>query len=171
MEWTIEVIANLCKEYCKRCGVEFDSPVQINASLTRTLGRCTSYCKNGIWNPNLLEFSRLLLETATDNCIKNVIMHECAHYACTKKTHEHHGHDYVFKRYCAIIGTTNDGTHYFGLERKPEVKMESIYRYTMYCSECGNFLGGFTRKSKTVKEIRLYHSNCCHASIQMNKNW
>ena len=70
MAWTVERITELCKEYCGRCGIKFNSPVVINGRLTRTLGRCF-YEKYGLnWEPIKIEISRQLLETATDKSIE-----------------------------------------------------------------------------------------------------
>ena len=84
MEWTVEIITALCVEYCARCGVKFNAPVAINPALTRALGRCfiQATARKG-WYPYRMEFSQIMLETGTDECIKNVIMHECAHYVAT----------------------------------------------------------------------------------------
>ena len=122
MAWTVERITELCKEYCGRCGIKFNSPVVINGRLTRTLGRCF-YERCGLnWNPVKIEISRQLLETATDESIEAVIAHECAHYVSCAITHENHGHDSTFRFYCEKIGTTNDTAVYSDLERKKETK-------------------------------------------------
>ena len=172
MEWTVEIITALCVEYCAKCGVEFNAPVSINPALTRALGRCfiRATARTG-WRPYKMEFSQTMLKIGTDECIKNVIMHECAHYVATYITRENHGHDAIFKAYCAQIGTTNDGTQFFNFETKPNVKMDAIWRYTMYCEKCGDFLGGRARNSKTLQNIHQYHSNCCHAPVILKKNW
>ena len=122
MAWTVERITELCKEYCGRCGIKFNSPVVINSRLTRTLGRCFYEGHGSVWNPVKIEISRQLLETATDESIEAVIAHECAHYVSCAITHENHGHDSTFRFYCEKIGTTNDTAVYSDLERKKETK-------------------------------------------------
>lgn len=167
--WTVDKITKLCIEYCGKAGVKFNSPVYINGRLTRTLGRCF-YVKNGsVWNPFKMEFSRQLLETATEESILNVIMHECAHYVTCALTHENHGHDSVFRHYCEVIGTDNNGTIYHNLERN--VNEESVYKYTIYCTKCGAFLSGRSRLCKIVKEPSCFHSTCCDAPVKVIKNW
>ena len=122
MAWTVERITELCKEYCGRCGIKFNSPVVINSRLTRTLGRCFYEGHGSVWNPVKIEISRQLLKTATDESIEAVIAHECAHYVSCAITHENHGHDSTFRFYCEKIGTTNDTAVYSDLERKKETK-------------------------------------------------
>lgn len=167
--WTIERITELCIDYCGRCGVKFNSPVVINGRLTRTLGRCT-YIRHGkVWNPTKIEISRQLLKTATDESIEAVIAHECAHYVACALTHEDHGHDSTFRFYCEKIGTTNDTSVYKNLERTAH--NDDIYKYTLYCSECGKFVGGRSRACKVTKEPWNYYTKCCDAEIKVRKNW
>lgn len=169
MTWTVEKIEKLCVEYCGRCNVTFNSPVVVNGRLTKTLGRCFYLRTGSVWNPTKIEISRQLLETATDKCVEAVIAHECAHYVTVALTHKSHGHDATFKHYCAMIGTDNDTAIYNDLERtKPN---EEIYKYTMYCSKCGKFVGGRSRACKITKEPENFYTKCCDAKIKVYQNW
>ena len=167
--WTIERITNLCIDYCKKCGVTFNSPVIINGRLTRTLGRCFYMRTGETWKPTKIEISRQLLETSTDESIEAVIAHECAHYVACAVTHENHGHDSTFRFYCEKIGTSNDTAVYEDLQRTKT--NEEIYKYTLYCSECGKFVGGRSRASCIIKEPWNYYTKCCDAELKVVKNW
>ena len=167
--WTVERIEELCIEYCGRCRVEFSSPVIINGRLKSTLGRCTHTKINGEWQPTKIEISRQLLETATDQCIMDVIAHECAHYVAAYLTCEMHGHDATFKRYCAMIGTSNDTPCFENLQRK--VSNEETYKYTLYCTKCGKFVCGRHRACTVTKRPLDCRTNCCNAPIKVRKNW
>ena len=167
--WTIERITELCIDYCSKCNIAFNSPVIINGRLTRTLGRCFYNCINGVWNPSKIEISRQLLETATDESIKAVIAHECAHYVTCAITHEDHGHDSTFRFYCKKIGTTNDTTFYNNIERTKN--NEEIYKYTVYCSECGKFVAGRSRACRITQNPQYFRSKCCAAAIEVRQNW
>ena len=169
MEWTVERITELCVEYCGRCDVEFNSPVSINGRLTSTLGRCFYEKFYGVWTPTKIEISRKLLETATEECIKAVIAHECAHYVACAVTAEDHGHDETFRFYCRMIGTDNDGSIYRNLTRTCD--NDSVYKYTLYCKKCGKFVGGRSRACKVTKQPYNFYSNCCHANIRVQQNW
>lgn len=167
--WTVDKIVALCVEYCGRAGVKFDSPVIINGRLTQTLGRCF-YQKNAAeWNPLRIEISRKLLETSTDKSIEAVIAHECAHYVTCAITHETHGHDAIFKSYCKIIGADSDTAHYEDIQRTKS--NEEIYKYTLYCSKCGKFVGGRSRACKITQMPYDYFTKCCEADIRVIKNW
>ena len=167
--WTIERITNLCIDYCRKCGVTFNSPVIINGRLTRTLGRCFYMRTGEAWKPTKIEISRQLLETSTDESIEAVIAHECAHYVACAVTHENHGHDSTFRFYCEKIGTSNDTAVYEDLQRTKT--NEEIYKYTLYCSECGKFVGGRSRASRIIKEPWNYYTKCCDAELKIIKNW
>lgn len=167
--WTIERITELCVEYCGRCNVKFNSPVVINGRLTRTLGRCYYNCMGEVCNPVRIEISKQLLETATDASIEAVIAHECAHYVTCVLTHRNHGHDATFRFYCAKIGTTNDTPVFNGIEKTKS--NEEIYKYTIYCSKCGKFVGGRTRACRVTKNPEFFFSTCCSAALKISQNW
>jgi len=167
--WTIERITELCIQYCRKADVEFNSPVIINNRLTRTLGRCFYMCIDDIWHPTRIEISRQLLETATDESIEAVIAHECAHYVTCALTHENHGHDSTFRFYCAKIGTNNTMTCYDDIQRTKS--NEEIYKYTLYCSRCGKFIGGRSRACRITKEPWNFITKCCNTEIKVIQNW
>ena len=167
--WTVERITELCIKYCKRCDVIFNSPVVINNRLTRTLGRCFYIRIGEVWNPTKIEISKQLLETSTDKSIKAVIAHECAHYVACALTHKNHGHDSTFRFYCEKIGTINDTAVYSDLERT--TTNEEIYKYTLYCSKCGKFVGGRSRACRITKEPENFYTKCCNVKIKVCQNW
>ena len=170
MKWTIERITELCEEYCGKVGVEFTIPAKINGRLTRTLGRCVAEYNSvtGVVKSKSLEFSKVFLETATDESIEAVIGHECAHYVVIQKTRANHGHDEVFKSYCQKMGVDNDKTTY---RPKSTVPNEKIYKYTLYCSKCGKFVTGRSRACKVTNHPEGYVSDCCDEALRVSKNW
>ncbi len=171
--WTIERLTALCVEYCGRCGVEFNSPVIINPRTSRRLGAChlERVLKNGrrIWVPVGIEISKLYLSVATDEEIQNTVAHECAHYVATAITHESHGHDDVFRFYCAKIGTkantAQEQINSFVAHN------DKIFKYSFFCSECGQFVGGRARACQLTRHPDLYQSHCCKAKLNMVQNW
>jgi predicted SprT family Zn-dependent metalloprotease len=155
------------KEYCgkafEKAGYDFNAEnieIRINGRLTRTLGRCFAEIRAGVVYPTKIEFSRRLLETSVDDSIIAVIEHECCHALVALETGERHGHDAVFKRMCARIGCTNDGTSTH-VERT--VADSEVYKYSVFCSNDG-FLRGYNRMCSTLKNL----SNCyCPKCKQM----
>ncbi len=152
-------LARITKEFneaCARAGVENRCPVRINARLTRTLGRVKHLQKlDGTIEPTEIEFSKQFVETATDKCIKDVILHEAAHLVVAERTHISHGHDSYFKSVCAELGTERNG--YAGaVEYAKAVK----YKYTVICPNCGE-IGGYNRMCKTIREIKYCSCKRC----------
>ena len=76
MSYDLNRIKMEMKEVCRKANVEFNIPVKLNGKLTRTLGRVHQEYHNGICEPVSVEFSKQLLETASDKSIHDVILHE-----------------------------------------------------------------------------------------------
>lgn len=139
-------------EVCEKAGCPVTIPIKLNGRLTRTLGRVSIRKDAGEddWYPYLVEFSNQMLETSSDKTIKDVIMHEAAHYIVAVRTKEDHNHDAVFKAVCAEIGTTNDTAT---TKVDYTVAQEEVYKYSVYCPTCKETIGGFNRMCKTLKMI------------------
>ena len=161
-------LTNMCKEICRTAGHDFTIPVKINKRLTRTLGRVSCTKVNGVVINTLMEISYQLLTTATFDSIKAVVEHECAHYLVNEETHEHHGHDAVFKAMCARIGCANDGTVCYSLNR--EVPETQVYKYFVICEKCGETVGKYHRAGKVVQNPELYTCKC-GGSLIVTKNF
>lgn len=152
-------LTTMCKEVCGRAGYEFTIPVKINKRLTRTLGRVKSVrYPNGRTYNEVVEFSYHFLSCADLSSIEDVVAHECAHYLVTEETHEHHGHDSVFKEMCARIGCTNDGTIVKDLSLN--TKEEEYYRYFVFCKDCGKLVAKYHRASKLIQHPEFYNCKC-----------
>lgn len=171
--WTIEKITALCIEYCGRCGVEFNSPVIINPRTVRTLGAC--YFRETIVNgkrccvPTKIEFSQKFLSVASDKEIEDTVAHECAHYVTTAITHKQHGHDETFRYYCLLMGATDNTAKAF--KASYHEHNDKVYKYSFFCKECGQFVGGKTRACKMTRFPELFRSGCCHGELKMVQNW
>ena len=158
-------------EVCEKAGCPVTVPVKLNGRLTRTLGRVHQRRDNGKteWHPYLVEFSKQMIETATDNTIRDVLLHEAAHYIAVVRTGEAHGHDAYFKAICAEIGTTNDTTH---TKVESTVAQEELYKYTIYCPTCNKIIGGYNRMCKTLKMIDLCTCReCSKGGLIYTQNW
>lgn len=169
MMLTVKDIEKICQKFSDMVGDEFDLPVVINGRLTRTLGRvCTLVnTRTGYVTLQRMEISKQLLETATEDSIESVIGHEWAHYYVAKTTHERHGHDEVFKATCARIGIANDKatTH---VDRIVEVRS----KYEVWCDTCGEMIGQFSRRCKTIDNIQYCSCNKCKQSgLRVVQNW
>ena len=129
---------------------EFDIPVFINSRLTTTLGRVIQEVFNGYCCSKKMEFSKAFLETSTEASIKSVIAHEWAHYYATKSTGERHGHDLYFKSICARVGCADDKAT---TEVERIVDSNPVYKYTVFCPNCNEAIGEYTRMCKTLRNL------------------
>ena len=161
-QWTIEKIESYCRDLSAKMEDSFDCPVKINGRLTATLGR-VCYIHHYADNSDeytKLELSRQYLETATDECIENVIKHEFCHYLSMKRTGVSHGHDDYFKLLCKQVGCTCDGTS-TKVDRLEGVRDEDLYKYGLYCPTCNKLLKGYQRKVKAVQHPEWYKCSIC----------
>ena len=160
---------NICRKANAETGLTI--PIHLNGRLTRTLGRV--HYKYDVtasrYTPTFVEFSKQLLETATDESIRDVIMHEASHLIVTERTGKIHKHDSLFKAVCAEIGTGNDSA-YTKVERI--VKEEALYKYQIFCPTCHKFIGGFYKKCKTINHINeCFCRSCGNGDLKVIKNW
>lgn len=158
--YTIERVQKEFTNICNKAGVTVTSPIILNGRLTRTLGRVCMIRRGNTVENEKVEFSKQLLETATDDTIWNVIAHEASHYIATARTHEAHGHDAYFRQICAEVGTTNDGTRTH-IERT--VSNDQVYKYTIVCPNCG-IIGYRHRMSKNLKNISSCYCKTCNSN-------
>lgn len=170
---TIDQIKAHCNEAFRKGGHNFATSniaLSINGRLTKTQGRCISKAYMGAYYPEKIEISRQLLETGTEQAIIDVIYHECAHALVTIETAEPHGHDAVFKAVCQKIGATRDKASGY-VERKENVAVDEIYKYTVYCPNCG-FIGGYSKMGKRLKNINdCFCGKCNGGNLYYKQNW
>ena len=169
MIWTIQEIENYMQELATSIDLIFNTPVKINGRLTRTLGRVIAVpAAFDSYEPEKIEFSRQFLETSTDESVRQVIMHEFAHWAVLVETGQPHGHDAVFKAMCRRIGCQAD---------RPQTKVErtvsndKLFKYIVKCKDCDNEMH-YNRAGKVVKHPDLYEcGKCGGSSLEVIQNW
>ncbi len=166
--WTIQKIKNYLQELAESIDLVYDTPVKINGRLTKTLGRVIAEpVPFDSYKPQVIEFSRQFLETSTDESVRQVVMHEFAHWAVLVETGEVHGHDIVFKAMCRKIGCQAD---------RPQTKVERIvsddklFKYIVKCDECGNEIH-YNRAGKVVKHPDWYGCGKCGGNLRVVQNW
>lgn len=174
---TIEQVIERCKRDAAIAGVKFDIPVTLNSRFKTTLGRCiykrivsdSQDFPNYSIIPTKIEISEKLIKNCTDKSIIDVVDHEMCHYIATTITHQRHGHDTVFKKYCAMIGTDNNGMYDRNVEYKPN--SEPHFKFDLYCSCCGKKIGGRHRHCQLVDHAENYSTRCCHSPIKVVQNF
>lgn len=156
-------------EICSKAGTPCNVPIRLNGRLTRTLGRVHQEKNNvdGIWYSTAVEFSKQLLETSSDQSIRDVVLHEAAHFIITARTGETHGHDAAFKAVCAEIGTKNDG-----VSTKVERTVKVHSKYEVICPTCNDTIAEYSRMCKTLQYIDMCHcKGCGKGGLKVIQNW
>lgn len=142
------------KETCDKAGVKLTTPIYINSRLSTTLGQVVF---DGEDTPLKIDFSKTFLETATDEAVHQVILHEAAHYIAAKRDGVSHGHDAYFKAICDEIGCTNNKTTY-KVERVKGII--GVYKYDVFCPNCGR-IKGYNRKTQILDHLDRCHCRGC----------
>ena len=148
--YDLERIKKEFTEACELANVSVDIPININSRLSTTLGQVVF---TGDDRPIKADFSKRFIETATDETIHQVILHEAAHYIAAKRDNISHGHDAYFRAICAEIGCTNN---------RANSKVEKIqgapstYKYDVFCPNCGR-IKGYNRKTRTLDILDRCH--------------
>lgn len=168
MTWTVQEIKQYLNELAASIDLVYNTPVKINGRLTKTLGRVIAEpAAFDSYKPEVIEFSRQLLETSTDESVRQVIMHEFAHWAVLVETGEVHGHDAVFKAMCRKIGCKAD---------RPQTKVErtvgddKLFKYIVKCKDCDNEMH-YNRAGKVVKHPDWYGCGKCGGQLEVIRNW
>lgn len=164
-------LARIQEEFHKVCedaGTPCTVPIKLNGRLSSTLGRVDSLNTGGYVSPLEVMFSKLLISNADDEDIRQVILHEAAHYIVIMRTHEHHGHDEYFKNVCNEIGCVNDGATYMTDCLKSN---EKTLKYAIYCPNCG-FVGGRSRRTGAINNLSKYKCKICNSTeLYYKQNW
>lgn len=151
-------VREICYTKAKEFNMNLYCPIILNSRLTTTLGRVTYNEYNEL---EKIEFSKRYLETATDECIMNTILHELAHAFVFLETGEPHGHDQLFRSMCNKLGTKSTsakGKVSYKEGQEPEIKSP---KYTIICPGCGKIIGTRQRACKVTKYPIYYTSLCC----------
>ena len=163
----IEVI---CQNIFKSVGMELPVPVVINGRLTRALGRVKFEWidrTEQTVSPIRIEFSKIFLERESLENIQDVAKHECAHAIASMRTKVQHGHDDYFKSVCAELGCENNkAVANISMEKAP-----GLYKYDLFCSKCGKYLGYRSRSCAVTQKPNDFLSNCCKRSLKVVQNW
>ena len=166
--WTIQEIREYLSELAAQVDLVYDTPIKINGRLTKTLGRVIAEpAMFDTYKPQVIEFSRQLLETSTDESVRQVISHEFCHWAVLVETGQPHGHDAVFKAMCHRIGCDAN---------RPQMKVERIvsddqlYKYIVKCKDCDNEMH-YNRAGKVVKHPDWYGCGRCGGELYVQQNW
>lgn len=171
MAYDITRVKKEFAEICATQGCKVNVPVIENSRLRSTFGRVISHGTKSWCRPVKVEFASFLLNTGTDDEIKDIIKHEAAHYIVTMQTKENHGHDRMFKDMCAKLDCSRDTMRTeIGVENEDELN----YKYLIICEDCGKTIGRYHRMCKTLRAVEDKNCNCklCGSdNLKIKQNW
>ncbi len=170
-------LTRVIKEFRETCALAnaptgLTVPIKLNGRLTRTLGRVTQQydTETDRYTSTLVEFSKQLLETATDSSIHSIILHEAAHLIVTDRTGESRGHDALFKAVCEEIGAGDNSGPTTEVERT--VSDNKIYKYSVFCPTCNTNIAGYSRMCQTLRDIDYCAcKRCGNGGLKVITNW
>ena len=157
-----DTFSELCRKYNHPV-----PPISANGRLTRTMGRVRyELTPMGKCVSAHVEFSTSFIVSSSEEDIRQVVMHEFAHYHLLLTDPKNSGHTPEFRAFCKEIGCTHTGSHNGSNTMfKNTGALKAVgYKYIIKCPRCGATLGRYKTKCKTVQQAKLYTSGCCRAT-------
>lgn len=164
-KWELDDVRSLLVKTGDAFGLDCrEVPVEISTRMEKTMGSFLFREKEGKIIPHSFRFSEILLSGGyEENVVRNVIIHEYAHFYANMKTQENHMHDDFFKSICKRLGISSE-TYFKQL--LPEVKKKG---YILVCSKCGQKVAQRRKIDSVDKILRMKISGCCQAKIKYKK--
>ena len=159
--WSLAEVKALLKETGERAGIPCeDVPVTISTKMVKTMGTFYFKIKEGKLLPHEFRFAEVLLSGRyEEKVVREVILHEYAHFYANVKDQVNHHHDEVFKETCVKLGI---GSHTYFKELVPQVKKKG---YLLYCSSCKKEVARRRRVDIVGRILRGKVSSCCQAKL------
>lgn len=140
-------------------------PVEVSSRMEKTMGSFLFKEKDGLISPFAFRFSALLLSGRfEDQVVKDVILHEYAHFYANVKSQKNHNHDDYFKSICIALGAP---PHTYFKELLPQQKKQG---YVLVCKRCGKPVARRRKIDAVENIVRNKISTCCHAKISSYKS-
>ena len=157
MESYVKQINQICKNGCKKYGIDFNIPIEVSGRLKKTYGyveyKIDALTKT--YNPTKLAIAKFLTLEGNENELVETILHELAHYITYKLyPTDNHGHNEMWQDIAIQLGCS--GKQYANRENlgnPPKPK------YVIKCRDCKATFNYF-RKTKAVKNIEDYRCSC-----------
>lgn len=137
-----------------------DIPIIISERMTKTMASFNFIeNKKGI-KAHSFKFSRnLLCGKYKESVVKNVILHEYAHFYVNVKTNKDQKHGKLFKEICRMIGISDET--YF----KEKLILKPKKGYIIYCKKCGGKVASRRRIDSVLNICKNKISNCCSKGL------
>ena len=159
-------IVKIVTDVCAAQGFGVDMPIKMNPRLSRTLGRVKYRTSSLGIRVEVMEFSTKFFKdpAKTEDVLRQIILHETAHYLAFKYDGQVHEHDKIFRYWCTRIGCKATGEYITDENNQVIENIKIQYKYDCRCSKCGNHLRYYKRFPNTL-DRRV--SGCCHAKLDL----
>ena len=161
-KWLIEDVRQLLDDTGDAFGFQCRHvPVEISTRMEKTMGSFLFREKEGKIVPHAFRFSEILMSGIyEEKIVRNVIIHEYAHFYTNVYNQVNHMHDEDFKNTCRRLGISEE-TYFKHL--LPEEKKKG---YILVCSSCGKRVAVRRKIDSVDKILRMKVSGCCGAKIK-----
>lgn len=163
--WNVEEVRKLLAETGEKMGFDCAHvPVEVSSRMEKTMGSFLFREKEGIITAHAFRFAQVLLSGYYhESVVRNVILHEYAHFYANVKDNRNHKHDAYFKKVCEELGIP---THTYFKELLPRNKKNG---YILVCSKCGSKVAARRKVDSVNMILKSKVSGCCHAKIRAKK--
>ena len=167
----IKFCRDLFTELCQKYNHPIP-PINANGRLKRTMGRVNySFSSFGEKLSATIEFSTSFLVSSSEEDVKQVVLHEFAHYHLLLTDPENAGHTQQFRDFCKEIGCTHTGAKNTSNTMFKDIgALKSVgYKYILKCPECGAIVGRYKTKCQKVQYAHMCKTSCCNRVCVVEK--
>ncbi len=161
IKWSLEDVKKVLEEAGKVMGLSPALiPVKISTRMEKTMGSFLYREREGVISPYEFRFSAILLSGKfEDQVVKDVILHEYAHFYANVQDQRNHNHDDYFKSICTGLGAPTH-TYFKELISVPKKK-----GYLLICKNCKKTVAKRRRRDAVENIIKNKISTCCQSKI------
>ena len=161
--WNLSDVEGVLAETGDKAGLATKGiPVSISDRMEKTMGSFVFKEKDGKIKAHEFKFSaRLLSGEFDEEIVKNVIIHEYAHFYANVTIGKNNGHNAVFKNVCRSLGIPDDT-----LFTAPGTRVIRKKGYKLVCSSCGETVAVRRHRDAAVDIVKYKISGCCEAKIK-----
>lgn len=136
----------------------------ISSRMEKTMGSFVFLEKGGKVLPREFRFStRLLCGEFPEEMVRNVLIHEYAHFYANVTTNVNNGHNAFFKSVCTRLEIPTD-TLFKGNKSMVFPKKKG---YVLTCTKCGENVAVRRRKDAAMEIRKKNISGCCEAKLDI----
>lgn len=158
--YSIEEFEAIVQGALEEFEIDFDIPVRINSRISRALGRCNISNVGDDTMDACLELSQRFVEQAPFEEIRQVLLHEAAHFIEVLWLGCKTGHDGIFRAICEYLGCEGDTSY---IHTTMHMKYEAV------CPRCGTLCYSASRKTKKWEWFKRGTRECGECGLSSDQ--